>query len=285
MFACCCIVKIFIYVFLIFYHIVDVFFDWYNFAVLHLDHKFSGVSLSASKESEIEILFAVSCSTGTLLSFALMHTYICYIGYHWYCMNNASYSAVSYSNGGVSFLRDRKCDKKCNRKYVNRELGISLLELIFKDDIQSGILIWALNCTQRSFTSYPLEWMSIGFLVCSIMGHLKLCLCFITKLVGCGAGEDCPEKFCACCAKAFLCIIGSVGSAIFVVLTGTSIYKEIVVQTDHSLPEKMAMALGRNDSIFELASTSGIHELCLFLNSTDVLLNKAKSVLLSMGSG
>ena len=267
MFACCCIAKIFFYVILIFYHIGDVFFDWYNFAVLHRDHKFSGVSLSASKESVIEILFVVSCSTGTLLSFALMLTYIYYIGHHWYCMNNASYSPVSYSNSGVSFLRDRKCDKKCNRNYVNLELGISLLELILKDGIQSGILFWTFNCPQRSFTSYPHEWMSIGFLVCSIVGHLKLCLCFITKLVGCGAGEyPCPEEF--CCVKAFLCIIGSLGSAIFLL----AIYV-VLIQPD-SLPEKMAMAPGRNDSIFELVSTRSIHELCLFLNSTDALLNK-----------
>lgn len=272
MFACCCIAKIFFYIILICYHIGDVFFDWYNFALLRLDHKFSGVPLSASEESVIEILFVVSCFTGTLFSVALMYTYGCYIWHHCYCMNNASYFAVNYSNDDVSFLRDRKCDKKCNRKYVNRELWISLLELIFKDDIQSGILFWAFNCPQRSFTSYPPEWTSIGFLVCSIVGHSKLCLCFITKLVGYGAGEDpCPEEF--CCAKAFLCIIGSVGSAIFV-----SAIFVVLIQT-HSLPEKMVMALGRNDSIFEHVSTSSIHELCLFLNSTDVLLNKTKSVL------
>ena len=230
MFACCCIAKIFFYVLLICYHIGDVFFDWYNFALLHLDHKFSGVPISASEESVIEILFVVSCFTGTLFSVALMYTYGCYICHHWYCMNNASYNAVNYSDDDVSLLRDRKCDKKCNRKYVNRELWISFLELFLKDDIQSGILFWAFNSSQRPFTGSPHEWISIGFLVCSIVGHLKLGLCFITKLCGCGAGEElCHEEFCACCAKAFLCIIGSVGSAIFVVLTGISFYKEIVM--------------------------------------------------------
>ena len=230
MFACCCIVKIFFYVILICYHIGDFFFDWYNFAVLHLDHKFSGVPISAIEEIiVIEGLFVVSCVTGTLFSVALMYTYGCYIGHHWYCMNNASYSAVNYSNDDVSFLRDRKCDKECNRNYVNLELWISFLELLLKDDIQSGILFWAFNSSQRSFTGSPHVWISIGFLVCSIVGHLKLCLCFITKLCGCGAGEDCPEEFCACCGKAFLCIIGFVGSAIFVVLTGISCYKEIVM--------------------------------------------------------
>ncbi|XP_029197949.2 uncharacterized protein LOC114962999 [Acropora millepora] len=272
MFACCCIAKIFIYVFLICYHICDVFFDWYNFALLRLDHKFSGVSLSASKGSAIEILFVVSCFTGTLFSVALMYTYGCYIGHHWYCMNNASYSAVNYSNGCVSFLCDRKCDKKCNRKYVNRELWISFLGLFLNDGIQSGILFWAFNCPQRSFTSYPHQWMSIGFLVCSIVGNLKLCLCFITKLCGCGEGEElCPEEseeFCACCAKAFLCTIGILGSAIFL-----SAIFVVLIQTD-SLPEKMAMAPGRSDTIFERVSTRSIHELCRFLNLTDALLNK-----------
>ena len=264
MFACCCIAKIFFYVILICYHIGDAFFDWYNFALLRSDHKFSGVSLSASKGSAIEILFVVSCFTGTLFSVALMYTYGCYIGHHWYCMNNASYSTV---NGGFSFLRDRKCDKKCNRKYVNRELWISFLELFLKDGIQTVILFWAFNCPQRSLASYPHDWMSIGFLVCSTVGHLKLCLCFITKLVGCGAGEDlCPEKF--CCVKVFLCIIGSLVSAIFL-----SVIFVVLKQT-HSMPEKMAMALGRNDSIFEPVSTRTIHELCLVLNSTEALLNK-----------
>ena len=229
MFTCCCIVKIFFYVILICYHIGDVFFDWYNFVLLCLDHKFSGVPLSAIEEIVIAGLFVYSCLTGTLLSFALMYTYGRYIGHHWHCMNNASYSAVNYSNDDVSFLRDRKCDKECNRKYVNLELWISFLELLFKDDIQSGILFWASNSSQRSFTGSPHDWISIGFLVCSIVGHLKLCLCFITKFFGCGAGEDCPEEFCACCGKAFLCIIGFVGSAIFVVLTGISFYKEIVM--------------------------------------------------------
>ena len=142
-------------------------------------------------------------------------------------MNNARYSAINYSNGDVSLLFHRKCDKECDSEYVNCELWVSFLELFLKDDIQSGILFWAYNDSQGSFTSYPHEWVSIGFLVCSIVGHLKLCLCFITKLCGCGAGEECCPEEC-CCAKAFLCVIGSVGSAIFVVLTGVSCYKEIV---------------------------------------------------------
>ena len=143
-------------------------------------------------------------------------------------MNNARYSAVNYSNGDVWFPAHRKCDKECDSEYVNCELWISFLELFFKDDIQSGILFWAFNSSQGSFTSNPHEWVSIGFLVCSIVGHLKLCLCFITKLCGCGAGEECCPEEC-CCAKAFLCVIGCVGSAIFVVLTGISCYKEIAI--------------------------------------------------------
>ncbi|XP_029197958.2 uncharacterized protein LOC114963007 [Acropora millepora] len=201
--AFCCTVKILFYLILICYHMVDFVFDWYTFAVLLRDNKFSGVSISKSEESMIRILFGLSCVTGTIFSFAMIVAYIYYIKHHWQCMKNA------------------------DRQLVNFELCISVLELFLKDIIQSGILFWAYDVSQSSATSNP-DSMSIVFSVCSIVAHLKLCLCFLTKLCGWGAGEDCPEEFCACCGKAFLCIIGFGGSAIFVVLTGISFYKEIV---------------------------------------------------------
>ena len=72
---------------------------------------------------------------------------------------------------------------------------------------------------------YNSDSMSFFFSVCSIVAHLKLCLCFVTKLCGCGAGEEqCREH---AVMKAFLCIIGFGGSAICLFLTAAVFIKEI----------------------------------------------------------
>ena len=226
MFACCCIVKIVSYLILIFYYIVDLILDWYTFAVLlPRDHKFSGVSISASQEEMIKIPFGLSCLIGTMCSFAMIVVYRYYIYYHWYCMNNASYDRVTYSDDNVWLFPDHRCNKKCNRKFVNLELRISVLELLLKDDFQSGILFWAYYGSQSSATSNP-GWMWIGFSVCSIVAHLKLCLCFITKFCGWGAGE---EEWCGegAVMKTFLCIIGFGGSAICLFLTAAAFVNEV----------------------------------------------------------
>ena len=107
----------------------DLVFDWYTFAVLLRDKKFSGVSISKSEESMIRILFGLSCVTGTIFSFAMIVAYKYYIKYHRYCMKSARYDRVNYSGDNVWFSPDHTCDKKCNRKYVNLELWISVLEL------------------------------------------------------------------------------------------------------------------------------------------------------------
>ena len=59
----CCAVSsnILLYLVLICYHVVDLVFDWYTFAVLLRDNKFSGVSISKSEVSMIRILFGLSC--------------------------------------------------------------------------------------------------------------------------------------------------------------------------------------------------------------------------------
>ena len=171
MFAFCCTVssKILFYLILICYHMVDIVFDWKTFAALLRDNKFSGVSISKSEESMIQILFGLSCVTGTIFSVAMIVAYKNYIKHHWHCMNNASFDLVShYSNGNVWFSPDIRGDKKCDRKLVSFELWISVLELFLKDIIQSGILFWA---TQSSGTSNP-DSMSIVFSVCSIVAHL-----------------------------------------------------------------------------------------------------------------
>ena len=224
MFACYCAVKILFYLVLICYHIGDFFFDWYTFAVLLRDRKFFGVSISTSQEKMIQIPFGLSCLIGTICSFAMIVAYGYYIYYHWYCMNNASYDRVTYSDDNVWLFPDHRCNKKCDRKFVNLELWISVLELFLKDDIQSGILFWAYYGSQLSAASNPGR-MWIGFSVCSIVAHLKLCLCFLTKFCGWGAGEErCSEE---AVTKALWCIIGFGGSAVCFSLTVAAFIKEV----------------------------------------------------------
>lgn len=223
---CCAVsLKILLYLVLICYHMVDLVFDWYTFAVLLRDNKFSGVSISKSQESMIRILFGLSCVTGTIFSFAMIVAYKYYIKYHRYYMKSARYYRVNYSDDNVWFSPEHTCDKKCNRKYVNLELWISFLELFLKDIIQSGILFWAYDVSPSSATSNP-GLVSIFFSLCSIAAHLKLCLCFLTKLCGWGAGEDG-----ATIMKAFLCIIGFGGSAICLCLTVAAFVNEVIKLT------------------------------------------------------
>ena len=219
--AFCSKVKIAFYFILICYHIVDLILDWWTFGVLLQDHKFSGVSVSKCEECTIKFLIGLSCSTGTLFSIALVVAYSYYIRHHLHRLKNASYSPVNQSDEDVSLPPHQKCDKK----FVNLEFWFSVLELFFKDDIQSGILFWVYHRSQSSAISNPAGRMWIAFSVCSIVANLKLCVCFVTKLFGCGAGEElCPENLCK--AKP-LCAIGSIFSVIFFILTVIVFHEEM----------------------------------------------------------
>ena len=196
--AFCCILF---YLILICYHVIDFFFDWYTFAVLLQHNKFSGVSMSKSEVSMIQIPFGLSCVTGTIFSVVMIVAYIYYIKHHCHCMKNAS----------------------LDRQLVNFELWVSVLELFLKDIIQSVILFWA-YVSKSSATSNPAS-MSIVFSVCSIAAHLKLCLCFLTKLCGWGTGEErCGEHT---VMKALSCIYGFEGSAICLILTAVAFSIEV----------------------------------------------------------
>ena len=221
----CCAVssKILLYLVLICYQMVDLVFDWYTFAVLLRDNKFSGVSISKSEENMIRILFGLSCVTGTIFSFVMIVAYKYYMKYHRYCLKSARYDRVNYSDDNVWFSPDHARGKKCNRMYINLELWISVLELFLKDIIQSVILFWA-YVSKSSATSNPAS-MSIVFSVCSIAAHLKLCLCFLTKLCGWGTGEErCGEHT---VMKALSCIYGFEGSAICLILTAVAFSIEV----------------------------------------------------------
>ena len=62
---------------------------------------------------------------------------------------------------------------------------------------------------------------------CSVIAHLKLGICFMAKLCGCGAGEEpCCD---GSCAKNFASLIGFIGSAVSLGLTVMSFVEAVRV--------------------------------------------------------
>ena len=220
----CCWAKIFWYIVLIVYHCSDVFFDWHNFFKLFDDKTFSGVSISIN-----QLAFGFSCLTGTVLSIIMVVAYVYYIYFHLVCICHANYRTVSYSDGEYSIFDDRGCDKRCNRHVVTLELWVSVLELLLKDGIQSIILFSLYNSQSVVYDTRP-SWYFIAFLVCSICAHFKLCICFMLKLCGCGSGEEsCCNDDCSC-VKAIACVIGFIGSALFLAFTVWSLVEAVSVR-------------------------------------------------------
>ena len=222
----CCYLKILYYLVLIAYHGSDVYFDWSNFRKLWEDNTVSGILISTNSSlHSAKIFFLISCCTGNVFSLIMIVTYGYYITFHWYCIHHASYRSARYSDGEFSILNDRECDKKCDRTFVTLELWVSALELVLKDDFQSGILFWI--CTSHFIKTRP-SWYFIIFQACSVIAHLKLGICFMTKLCGCGAGEE--EPCCdGSCAKGHASGIGFMGSAVFLVLTVVSLVEAVSV--------------------------------------------------------
>ncbi|XP_068673200.1 uncharacterized protein [Montipora foliosa] len=220
MYMFCCKLKIFYYLVLIVYQVSDVYFDWRA----HLDKTvFGSFKISTDNIKRVEILFCVSCITGSVFSLFMILVYGYYIYHHWYCINHASYRSARYSDDEYSIFTDLECDKKCNRTCVTLELCLSGLELLGKDGIQSGILFWIYK--SHLVTTTP-SWHFIAFNACSVGAHLKLGICFMTKFCGWGAGEDfnCDEDS---CAKNVACVIGFFSSGGFLVLTVVSLVKAV----------------------------------------------------------
>lgn len=223
MYMFCCKLKIFYYLVLTTYHGCDVYFDWFNFYELFEDTAVSGILISTNS-SLVKIFFVISCVTGTVFSIIMIVAYGYYIKFHWYCIHHANYRSVSYSDGEFSIFSDETCDEECNRTFVALELWVSVLELLFKDDFQSAILYWIY--TSRLIKTRP-YWHFIAFQTCSVIAHLKLGLCFMAKLCGCGAGE---ESCCdGSCENSFTSVIGLKGSLIFSGLTVVSLVEAVSV--------------------------------------------------------
>ena len=223
MYMLCCTLKIFYYLFLIAYHGCDICFDWWNFRELFEDNTVSGI-LNSSNSSPAKILFVISCVTGTGLSIIMIVAYGYYIKFHWYCIRHASYRSARLSDGEFSISSDVRCDKKCNRTCVTLELWVSVLELLLKDGFQSAILFWMY--TSQLIKTRP-YWFFLVFQACSVMAHLKLGMCFLAKLCGCGAGEEpCCD---GSCTNNFASVIGFIGSVVFLVLTMASLVGAVSV--------------------------------------------------------
>lgn len=199
-----CCAKIVYYIVLIAYHGCDNWFDWCNYFELYAGKPFSGID---------EFLFCFSCAFGLLISLAMIVVYARYIKYHWDCIRHRC-------RGYKLYLL---CDKKCNRHFNEVELLLSVMELLGKDNIQSGVLIWMCN-SQPIFT--PLSWHLIAFSLCSVCAYVKLAVCFVTKLFGCGVGEEeCLYTSASEDNKALACVFGSMNSVLwFFFSLGTSIY-------------------------------------------------------------
>ena len=208
-----CRAKIVWYIVLIVYHGCDVSFDWVNYHNIYKDKDKTVVGVSNSTNTTLvkyETSFWISCLTGSLFSFFMAVVYIHYISYHWECLENG---------------KDID-DMNCKRHFVTLELWISALELLFKDGVQSGIL-FSLYMSQ-SIVTKP-SWYFITFTVCSVCAHFKLLICFVSKLCGCGAGEEpCCDGDCSC-VKIFACVIGFVGSVVCLGLTAASLKKMLSV--------------------------------------------------------
>ena len=182
-----CLGKAFYYVGLILYMVCDSLFDWWSFLRLYADKEEFKV---------VEFVFFFSCFVGLIINICLLMVYGHYIKFHWDC-----------------FLYGY-CPSKDHLRLNKLELQLSVLELLLKDDIQSVIVFLI-------YASHPTGprpgWYFIVFSTCSIFAHFKRFVCFITKLFGCGKGEDDPYE--GSCIKCFLCSIGSLASAGFLLFT------------------------------------------------------------------
>ena len=198
MYMFCCFAKIIYYVVLILYHSYDIYFDCNTLSLMLMynDGTFAGAS---TKSIVVKAFFMLSFLFGFFCSIAIILVYLYYIKFHLSCICDGCDSP------------GRSCDKKCNRRFVSAELVISLLELFLKDGIQSGILF---SIARSETIVTPPIWQPVTSAICSLFGHLKLLICFVTKLCGCGEGEGD-----ASCGKMVACFIGILGSVLFLCFT------------------------------------------------------------------
>ena len=202
--------------------------DWYSFHILLKDETISGVPASSIA---VKVLFAISCVSCTVCTAALLRVYAHYIKYHYLCVYFAvfeDYRPVGPVEGSSSIqisddvvrendsLFIKNGPHAVDPRYALAELVISVAELTLKDDIQSGLLFWV--SIAYHFTK-SLNWHSVLFSICSLIAHLKLFICFVTKLFHLGEGEDVRDGHLRWDFKCCLSVFGCLGSAAFEGLT------------------------------------------------------------------
>ena len=191
-----CWVKILYYIVLISYHVCDSVFDWLNYFELHANKSFPGFVEDS--------FFCFSCPFGSLISLGMIVVYGYYITFHGECLYRG--------------CRGYKTPSPCNRRFNDFELLFSILELC-KYAMQSYILYRVLEERTCKF---------LAFALFSLLAHSKLCSCFITKLCGCGVGEEscwrCESDPCGYkVVKVFACLTGLIASGICIYFTIVSI--------------------------------------------------------------
>lgn len=223
----CCIVGLKLCTMLFWLFIIrSIFFDWFEFGYEVIHHgQFAGVPTNSTV---VKVLLGCSCGFGSSCSAVMAIVYGYYIFFHWKCIHNGKRRSYRHVNFRYESQSERliKCNvdndsgnksAPCNRHFVLTELVISNIELYFKDGVQSILLMYMYSVSKKDPSSLILvHWRDIVFAVCCILGHLKLYICFITKLFGCGSGEKMPE--CES-AKCLLCVLGSFGSLAFIILS------------------------------------------------------------------
>lgn len=232
-YALCCGFKIVYYIFLISYHVCDVVIDWTSFAtgnfagvpinstlkpwmlsLLTSSYDASGntSTLNASdgcgsstntdlKGLPLKVPFLVSCVSGTVSSLIMIWVYIYFIRFHHNCIREDCRSSSKHLY-----------HQKFSIYFLTVELWIALfIELLLKDDIQSYLLFWISKCqsslSDRSWSSLAL-WMA----VCSVVAHLKLSICFFTKLFNLGVAEE--IDYIDRAVKVSVCLIGIIVSVL-----------------------------------------------------------------------
>lgn len=223
----CCFAKIVYYFVSIGYHVVDVYFDWIQYYEIKNKQLFTGAH---NRNGVVREVFLSSCCVGSILGLAIVFVYFYYIYFHlkYLVRRCMGYTQTAYNDPSESlmFLGKRNDSHyrvyNCNRHYVWAEMIVSLAQLAFKDMAQSILLIVAVESDPSP--TWP-DIPSVVFIVCSVVAHLKLLVCFATKLCGFGAGEHGFKNW---NAYSVSCVLGCIGSFVSLILLLISVSMELI---------------------------------------------------------
>jgi hypothetical protein len=224
--------KILYYIVMAIYHALDLLVVWYNFHVLLTDGTISGVRIN---NITVNFLFAFSCVCCTIFTPAFWKIYAHYMNFHCHRICDEEYGRLDPAEESANIqISDHELQEDVSlciehrRNLVNPncppvELIVSVAEMTFKDNIQSGLLFWV---STTYILTQQLSWNTTLFVICKLLAHLKLFICFFTKLFRLGEGEDCVGErnwdF-----KRYLAVFGCIESAVFEGLTITYLVRAL----------------------------------------------------------